>query len=209
MSLGITLQQQEALRLLGPALPDTAYLAGGVAIALTFRHRTSRDLDFFVPEDFDPERLGERLQAVLPASSFATTSTAPGTLYLEFAGVPSSVIAYRYPLLVPPKFAPNLGTRIASLDDLTCMKLSAIAARGAARDFWDLHTLLAGGAAGGSLGTALECFRKKFASDDIGHVVRSLAYFGDAETEPLPSELGAARWAAIKAWFAREVAALE
>jgi len=69
--------------------------------------------------------------------------------------------------------------------------------------------MLTGGAAGGSLGTALECFRKKFASDDIGHVVRSLAYFGDAEIEPLPSELGAARWAAIKAWFAREVAALE
>jgi hypothetical protein len=33
MSLGITLQQQEALRLLGPVLPPTAYLARGVAIA--------------------------------------------------------------------------------------------------------------------------------------------------------------------------------
>jgi len=86
------------------------------------------------------------------------------------------------------------------------MKLSAIAARGAARDFWDLYTMLAGGAAGGSLGTALECFRKKFASDDIGHAMRSLAYFGDADVAPFPCELGAARWAAI---IAREVAALE
>jgi hypothetical protein len=89
------------------------------------------------------------------------------------------------------------------------MKLSAIAARGAARDFWDLHTMLVGGVAGGSLGTALERFRKKFTSDDIGHVVRSLAYFGDAEAEPLPGGLGAAQWSAIKAWFAHEVAALE
>ena len=62
MTLGVSLRQQEALRLLGPALSHTAYLAGGVAIALTFLHRTSRDLDFFVPEDFDSERLAEHLQ---------------------------------------------------------------------------------------------------------------------------------------------------
>lgn len=213
MSAGISNGQREALRLLGSALPANAYLAGGVAIALTFLHRTSRDLDFFVPEDFDAEQLAERIAHALretaPTTSFATTGTAPGTLYLELGGVPSSVIAYRYPLLVPPRLAPDLGARVASLEDLTCMKLSAIAARGAARDFWDLHTMLVGGAAGGTLGAALECFRRKFTSDDIGHVVRSLAYFGDAEAEPLPRELGAAHWAAIRTWFAREVAALE
>ncbi len=213
MSAGITNQQREALRLLGSALPANAYLAGGVAIALTFLHRTSRDLDFFVPEDFDPERLAERiaheLRGTVPASSFATTSTAPGTLYLELVGVPSSVIAYRYPLLIPPRLASDLGARVASLEDLTCMKLSAIAARGAARDFWDLHTMLVGGVAGGSLGTALEHFREKFTSDDIGHVVRSLAYFGDAEGEPLPHGLEPVHWSAIKTWFAHEVTALE
>ena len=41
MSAGITNQQREALRLLGSALPANAYLAGGVAIALTFLHRTA------------------------------------------------------------------------------------------------------------------------------------------------------------------------
>ena len=30
-----------------------------VRIALTFGHRTSRDLDFFVPSEFDSERLAE------------------------------------------------------------------------------------------------------------------------------------------------------
>jgi hypothetical protein len=88
------------------------------------------------------------------------------------------------------------------------MKLSAIAQRGAGRDFWDLHTLLEGGTASGTLDGALELYRKKFAADDIGHVVRSLAYFGDADAAPLPAGLDPARWAAIKAWFSRATAAL-
>lgn len=209
MSGGITREQQAALRMLGPALPDAAYLAGGVAIALTYAHRTSRDLDFFIPQDFDPERLVEHLQGALPARSYAITSTAPGTLYLELSGVPVSVLAYRYPLLAPATADPDLGTRVASLDDLACMKLAAIAARGAARDFWDLHTILVAGAAGGALSRSLERFREKYANEDIGHVVRSLVYFGDADGEPLPNDLDAARWATIKTWFVREVSALE
>jgi hypothetical protein len=209
MTSGITLEQREALRALGPTLPGAAYLGGDVAVALTFEHRESHDLDFFVPEDFDPQRLAEQLQAALPTGSFMTTSTAPGTLYLELSGVPASVMTYRYPLLAPPESVSELGARVASLVDLTCMKLSAIASRGAARDFWDLHTMLVAGTAGGSLGTALSHFRLKFAADDIGHVVRSLAYFGDAEADPLPAGLDADRWVAIKAWFEREVSALE
>lgn len=89
------------------------------------------------------------------------------------------------------------------------MKLAAISQRGAARDFWDLHTLLESGTAVGDLGRALELYRQKFTTDDIGHVVRSLAYFGDADAEPLPRGLELDRWNAIKASFARAVAALD
>jgi hypothetical protein len=114
-----------------------------------------------------------------------------------------------YPLLAPAELAPELGTRVASLEDLTGMKLSAIAARGAARDFWDLHTLLKGGTGGGTLAGALELYGRKFAAHDIGHVVRALAYFGDADAAPLPSGLDPARWTAIKAWFAAAVRVLD
>lgn len=204
-----TLAQLNALRALGPALPPDAYLAGGVAVALTFGHRTSVDLDFFVPADFDPVRLAEQLRARLPNRTFAVTSTAESTLYFELDGVPASVIAYRYPLLQPVDGTQELGTRVASLQDLASMKLAAIAQRGAARDFWDLHTLLEGGTAEGSLGRALELYRRKFRTDDIGYVVRSLAYFGDAESEPLPTGLDPTKWDAIKAWFEHAIRALE
>ncbi len=89
------------------------------------------------------------------------------------------------------------------------MKLSAIASRGLARDFWDLELLLKHGAAGGSLSEALERYRRKFAADDVGHVVRSLAYFGDADAAPLPPGLDTARWASIKSWFSEQIPKIE
>jgi len=78
------------------------------------------------------------------------------------------------------------------------MKLSAIAGRGAAKDFWDLEELLRHGVGGGSLPGMLALFERKYANEDLGHVIRSLAYFGDADAEPLPRGLTPERWAAIK-----------
>jgi hypothetical protein len=129
-------------------------------------------------------------------------------LYLEVNGVPASLLAYRYPLLAEPRPDADLAVRVASLEDLACMKLSAIASRGLARDFWDLHALLEHGVAHGDLARALELYRRKFSADDIGHVVRSLAYFGDADASPLPEGLSDSEWARIKRDFERWVVAL-
>ncbi len=78
------------------------------------------------------------------------------------------------------------------------MKLSAIAGRGAAKDFWDLDELLRRGIAGGDLPSVLHLYQRKFPTEDIGHAVRSLAYFGDADTAPLPRGLTSTRWAQLK-----------
>jgi nucleotidyltransferase AbiEii toxin of type IV toxin-antitoxin system len=82
-----------------------------------------------------------------------------------------------------------------SVKGLVCMKLSAIASRGKARDFWDLHELL--GESGTSLAEALVWYRQKYSAEDIGHVVRSLAYFADAESEPFPRGLTLEHWRTI------------
>lgn len=207
MTAPVTPQQRDALRALVPALPDDAYLAGGVAVAAALGHRLSRDLDFFVPEDFDPQSMAERL--VAQVSGLIITSTAAGTLYVEVNGVPASILVYRYPLLAEPQPSAELGVRVASLEDLACMKLSAIASRGLARDFWDLHGLLQRGVADGSLEKALTLYREKYASHDIGHVVRSLVYFGEADQSPLPRGLSAPAWAAMKRDLEGWVAALQ
>ena len=78
------------------------------------------------------------------------------------------------------------------------MKLSAIAGRGAARDFWDLHTIIT--RTGRSLSELLEAFRRKYPVEDIGHVLRSLVYFGDAG-DPLPTGLSPPLWTRIQRDF--------
>jgi hypothetical protein len=95
---------------------------------------------------------------------------------------------------------------LASLDDLSCMKLSAVAGRGARRDFWDLHALLQ--ARGKSLGEVLDAHRRKYVQEDVGHLVRSLVYFVDAEAEPMPTGLTEEHWARIRSDLTTWVRAL-
>jgi hypothetical protein len=193
---GITDAQRGALAKLAPALEPGTYLAGGVAAALVLHHRTSLDLDLFVPQAFDEERLAEQLAATVAGARI--TGRSRGTVHLEVDGVPTSILAYRYPSLVAPHAVADIAVPLVSEEDLACMKLSAIAGRGAAKDFWDLDLLLQRGVFGGSLAVALQRFSVKFGSEDIGHVVRSLAYFGEADAAPLPAGLDSGVWSEIK-----------
>jgi hypothetical protein len=183
--------QRAALRVMGRVLPSEAYLAGGVALAARLGHRQSRDLDWFVP-DMDPSSLVD----IAASAGARIVSRAVGTLYLEVEGVPVSVIRYGYPLLQPVEEIDDLGIRAASLQDLACMKLSAIAGRGKARDFWDLHEMMVHSRE--SLDRLLESYERKYRQEDVGHVVRSLVYFADADAEPLPEGLTPEHWSEIK-----------
>jgi hypothetical protein len=199
----ITAQQTRALAILARALAgEDVYLAGGVGVAAHLEHRGSRDIDLFTSSS-DPSTFAERLSQ---EPEVRVAGRAPGTLFLEVAGVPASIIRYRYPLLSSPVIVEGKPMPVASLADLLCMKLSAVSQRGAARDFWDLHELLTRTKMG--LVGALDAFRLKFAQEDIGHVVRSLVYFADADAEPRPMGLTETSWQHIKDDFRRWVSAL-
>ena len=204
--IGISEPQRAALDRMVYALEPDTYLAGGVAVATAYGHRLSHDLDLFVPRDFDPERLEERIAA--SAAEVRVTGRARGTLHLEIQGVPTSVLSYRYPLLTPTETREGLAVKVASPLDLACMKVSAIAGRGAAKDFWDLHVMLEHRVANGDVATLLGAYTRKFPIEDIGHAVKSLAYFGDADAAPLPLGLSEDLWKAIKQAFADRVRTL-
>lgn len=194
-------EQRRALGRIAALLPSDAYLAGGVGLAARLHHRRSRDLDWFVSHA-DPLALVEPLSA----AGVRILSQAEGTLYIELEGVPASIIRYSYPLLHPVEVLTGVGVKVASLDDLACMKLSAIAARGKARDFWDLHEILTRGPR--ELPQLLDAYRSKYTQQDVGHVVRSLVYFADAETDPMPEGLDAQHWTTIKKDLEQRVLAL-
>ena len=106
-----------------------------------------------------------------------------------------SFLEYRYPLLEPPAEWARYGCRLASLPDLACMKLSAIAGRGTKKDFIDVFAL---GRSGLGLGEMLDLYKRKFSIRDIGHVVMSLTYFDDAEAEDMPTMLWDVGWSNVK-----------
>jgi len=185
--------QRAVLEKLAPVLREEFYLVGGVAVAAHLAHRTSRDLDLFATRD--PNELRSQLEH-LPGVEIK--GRAPGTLHLRVDEIPVSLIEYRYPLLAPPSSMTSLPVPVASIDDLACMKLSAIAGRGAARDFWDLHTIVL--RTGRPLADFLEAFRRKYPVEDTGHVLRSLVYFGDAG-DLLPDGLSQSQWKRIQRDF--------
>ncbi len=193
MTQGITEAQERALALIAPVVAPSTYLAGGVAVALRLGHRLSLDLDLFEP-GADPADLAD---AFAQRGGVRITGRSPGTLHLEVLGVPASVLRYGYADVAPHEFVPGLPVPVASIEDLSCMKLSAIAGRGAAKDFWDLHAMLT--ARGESLAVALARFQKKYSAEDVGHVVRSLAYFADAEAGPMPAGLTTQHWQRVRA----------
>lgn len=189
---------------LSKALADSRfYLAGGTALALQEGHRISVDLDLFAPTIGQPEALVRRLTT--GGMEIEVVSTAQETLYVQAEGVQISFIGSPFPWLAPPvRPAPGL-LPLASAEDLAAMKLAAVASRGNRKDFVDLWVLITRRK---PLQEYLDGFRAKYGARDIGHVVRSLVFFDDADSEPPLRLLAPIRWAQVKKDFRRWVGRL-
>lgn len=193
--------QKKVLPNLAKALVDTDfYLAGGTALALQVGHRQSMDFDWFIPKLGDPEILFNRLKSLDVA--FEIQSISFETVYLSIDTIQMSFIGYEYPMLQPKVLWNEFGVHLAGMNDIACMKLSAIASRGSRKDFFDLHYLIKHFL---SLEDYLRLYMKKYKNRDIGHVVRSLVYFADAETEPDIKMIKPVVWQDIKSDFEKWV----
>jgi len=172
------------------------YMAGGTTLALQIGHRPSVDFDWFVRKVGDPETLLKKLkQAQL---KFIVLSIDFETIYLDINSVQVSFIGYDYPVLLPPLLWKEYDIYLAAIDDIACMKLSAIAGRGSRKDFIDLYIIVKKFK---PLEDYLDLFMKKYSQRDIGHIVRSLVYFEDADDEPDVKMNMSINWSEIKREF--------
>jgi predicted nucleotidyltransferase component of viral defense system len=187
--------QKTVLQKLGPVMTHWQfYLAGGTALALYFGHRLSVDLDWFTGKQIeDPFRLAQEIRD--ERISFKTTSIERGTLYGRVSEIRVSLLEYRYPLLRPLVHWPGSGCLMASLEDIACMKLSAVAQRGSKKDFVDIYAL---GLKHIPLKEMLQLYQKKYAVKDIAHVLYGLTYFDDAEQERMLEMFWNVDWKTIK-----------
>jgi hypothetical protein len=187
--------QKGVLRQLGPVLTQQGfYLAGRTALALQMGHRRSVDLDWFTMERIaDPMLLAQELREA--GISLLTGQVERGTLHGTVSRVRVTFLEYRYPLLTPALPSPEFGCSLASLDDLACMKLSAVSQRGAKKDFVDVYAL---GLRHRTLMELLRLYQQKYSVEDIAHVLYGLSYFDEADQERMPHMLWRAGWRTIK-----------
>ena len=120
---------------------DRFYLAGGTSLALQLGHRDSIDFDFFTQEAIDTGKLFEELREVFVGHEILKTQEEKNTLTLVVDGsVKLSFFTHTYPLIRDSIRDEYL--TLASLEDIACMKLSAITGRATNKDYVDLYFLL-------------------------------------------------------------------
>jgi predicted nucleotidyltransferase component of viral defense system len=173
------------------------YLAGGTALALQIGHRLSTDLDWFSARRtllaFDREAIWRVLQV---SEQFQIVSEQDGMMFLRLSGTDVSFIYQQHPLL--QETVSYQDVQLASPTDIGLMKLAAINSRGTRRDFIDLYCLR-------EIVTLEQLFAlvpQKYTNrpEFLAISARALAYFEDAEQQPMPQMFRQIRWSDVKTY---------
>lgn len=118
------------------SLPQDTYLAGGTAISLQIGHRKSIDLDFFTRHEFNEDQWIQKLEKNYNLELFNKDWQ---TIIGDIKNVKFSLFYYKYPLIKDLIQFENI--KLASLEDLSAMKLDTVIARGTKRDLVDIYFL--------------------------------------------------------------------
>ncbi len=179
-------------------LAKTYYLAGGTACALHFGHRLSYDLDFFSQNPLSPLEIDKYLR---PLGKVSYVQNEPGTMNGQLDDVKISFFIYPYTMLDEPQDFESVP--IASIKDLSCMKLEVVSSRGSKRDFIDLYQI----SQEFQLEQQFDWFETKYKQSNVSltHVLKSLVYFADADPEPMPVMQVDLDWETVKQYFLVQV----
>ena len=159
---------------------DRFYLAGGTSLALQLGHRDSIDFDFFTHEELDTTKLFEQLREVFVGHPIRKIQEEKNTLtVLVDDSIKLSFFTHSYSMIRDTIRDEYL--TLASLEDIACMKLSAITGRATNKDYIDLYFLLDLFSLTYLLGFAQE----KYPELDRNLILKSLVYFDDITEEKI------------------------
>lgn len=176
------------------------YLAGGTALALQVGHRASVDLDFFTSLKKFDEVAMER--ALMSTGGWETDFREAGTVYGRLMNAKMSLIAY--PFFVPSQAFVKYGNiRILIPADIAAMKIIAISQRGRKRDFIDLYWYIKNRE---PLVPIIQHAISQYPGQqhNVPHFLKSLTYFTDAESDPMPNTNFEVSWPEVKKFFQDE-----
>ncbi|MDR3709525.1 MAG: nucleotidyl transferase AbiEii/AbiGii toxin family protein [Capsulimonadaceae bacterium] len=178
-------KRRNILPLFAP-LKGRFYLAGGTGLALQIGHRDSIDFYFFTIGSFEPKKLQEELGAILSGHELMTIQQERDTLTMVVdKSIKISYFGYPYPLVRPMLDADAL--ILASVEDIGCMKLTAVVGRATLKDCIDLYFIVRQF----SLTALLDLANQKYPSFNSALALKSLTYFDDIVDEPILFKHGA------------------
>ena len=168
-------------------------LVGGTALALYLGHRKSIDLDFFSHKVSLPENYQEIFSEIVTKIEITRESKVINIFKLNDIKV--DFVTYPYPWLNDPILED--GIKLATLNDIAAMKLSAITNRGTKKDFIDRYYLinLPG------FNKMTELYLKKYSDASLFNLYQSMIYFEDAELDPMPKMFMSLTWNKVKTFM--------
>ncbi|MEI8143259.1 MAG: nucleotidyl transferase AbiEii/AbiGii toxin family protein [Candidatus Berkelbacteria bacterium] len=182
------------------AFKEDFYLAGGTALALQFGHRDSIDFDFFSLRSFSTEELSRKVEHIFKGHVIIKIQEAKDTLtFTVDESVKISFFAYNYELIKPLLDEDTF--KMASIEDIGAMKLSAITSRSVLKDYVDLYYILHKI----SLEKLLEIAKEKFPKIDTNPMLKSLVYYDDIQEEPILFKDGEVSLNMIKSYLSHVV----
>lgn len=164
-------------------------LVGGPALSLQLVHRKSIDLDLFGRVEVS---LDEIVAEISPFASVSPISSSQMMKFLYADGVKIDIVNYPYGWIERPVI--ENGLVLAGIKDIAAMKLSAITNRGTKKDFIDFYYLLKYH----SIDEMTNFYIQKYNDSQLFSMYKSLTYFADAETDPMPLMTDTLEWAEVK-----------
>lgn len=164
-------------------------LVGGTALALQYGHRNSIDLDFFGKLEASNDDI---LSVLNQFDELEVLKQSDKIKIYKINGVKVDFVSYEYPWL--DEVVREDGIRLASPKDIGAMKIYAAEGRGSRKDFIDIYYLLKRF----SLKELLSFYKSKYPNHSEFVALRSLTYFFDAETYPMPLMYTDDNWETMK-----------
>ena len=117
------------------------YLAGGTGLALQLGHRDSIDFDFFKNGDYDTANLIKKTESIFKNHELSITQHEKNTVSCVIDDtIKLSFFGYNYELIELLNNTEYFD--IASIEDIACMKLTAIMSRAVEKDYVDLYFIM-------------------------------------------------------------------
>ena len=175
-------------------------LVGGTALALSYGHRISIDIDLFSAGKFDVENLSKVLENKFKQKYFFEKPHSKIGLFCYINNIKVDLVYYPHQLIEPTQTTENI--RMYSIPDIAAMKINAILGRAAQKDFFDLAEILKHH----TLSELMAWHQQKYPSQMLAISIPSaLTYFAEADESEMPINLNKQTWEDVKKFLQLKV----